>query len=278
MKDVLEQIRHLYSVELKSTSYIGKELGIGRYRIEKIIKESDIEYRYKNKGLKADYFENIDTEEKAYWLGYAWCDGNVNVRPLKTGGIDYCFSVDICERDHTHLYKLKDSLGAINKVEKLKTVKASFTSDKWRYRIRIKNRKFCKILIEKYKMIPYRTDISDLVSDIPKKLIKHFIRGVIDADGSIVLDKNDRAHIQVSVSKEMGEFIRNFLQEEGLVKKVAALTPLYIGGLVDLYKIAYGGQREVLGLLNYLYRDANMYMNRKHDKAITIIKKLEESV
>lgn len=42
------------------------------------------------------YFENIDTEEKAYWLGFLYADGYVNANEDK---IELC----LAEKDFHHL-------------------------------------------------------------------------------------------------------------------------------------------------------------------------------
>lgn len=275
----VEVLKKLYAEDKNSATELSRQFNVSRHTIKKWIEKAGIEFRKKNPDLIIDYFETINTEEKAYWLGYAWCDGNVNVR--KVGKyIEYCLSIDICERDHEHLYKFKDSTKTISKVEKLKAVEAAKTSDEWRYRIRIKNSKFCKILFEKYKMIPYRTKVGNMVEALPKHLIKHFIRGVIDADGSVILTKDSRGgftgQISISVSDEMGMFIRRHLFDEGIVKSVAKLTPLYMGGLLDLYKISYGGNIQIVRLIEYLYVDSNVYMERKYNKAMGIIKTLKE--
>ena len=45
-----------------------------------------------------NYFENIDTKEKAYWLGFIYADGNVN----KAGST---LRINLQGKDHLHLAK-----------------------------------------------------------------------------------------------------------------------------------------------------------------------------
>ena len=33
--------------------------------------------------IDKDYFKVIDTEEKAYWLGFIYADGSISSQPLK---------------------------------------------------------------------------------------------------------------------------------------------------------------------------------------------------
>jgi len=54
------------------------------------------------------YFHHIDTEEKAYWLGFLTADGCIT-----TG---HRISIHLGTIDCSHLYKLKSALNATHKV------------------------------------------------------------------------------------------------------------------------------------------------------------------
>ena len=60
-------------------------------------------YKYNKK-----YFEVIDTEEKAYWLGFIAADGNVRKDFLK-------MRIELNIKDKNHLEKFKKSLDTPNK-------------------------------------------------------------------------------------------------------------------------------------------------------------------
>ena len=52
-------------------------------RVHKAIKDSGIDFRKNGDNLKKytanyNFFEKIDTEEKAYWLGFIAADGHVS--------------------------------------------------------------------------------------------------------------------------------------------------------------------------------------------------------
>ena len=57
-----------------------------------------------------DYFERIDTQEKAYWLGFISADGCVVATPQYPEGSH--LSCPARRRDKGHLVKLKAALGA----------------------------------------------------------------------------------------------------------------------------------------------------------------------
>ena len=70
------------------------------------------------------HFENIDTEEKAYWLGFLYADGYVNANEDK---IELC----LAEKDFHHLEKFKNFIGLPNKICYREATKA------YRYSFRI---------------------------------------------------------------------------------------------------------------------------------------------
>lgn len=193
----------------------------------------------------------------------------------------------MCERDHKHLYKLKESLKASNKVEKLKTVEASYTSDKWRYRIRVKNTEFVHSLYFKYGMIPYRTNVKKLKEHVPSHLMKHFIRGVVDADGSVVLCKSPKRvgkevveHRTISVGiysqRELLDWITEHLFLSNLTYSKRKMTSVHTGGLSDMYSVSIGGNVQAKEVLDYLYGDATIYMDRKYDTYLKIVDYVKE--
>ena len=83
----------------KSINRIANELSIDRNKLSKIMKDTDIEIiRYRRKyALNEAFFEIIDSEEKAYWLGFIAADGCVYRRTL---------SINLNIKDKAHLEKL----------------------------------------------------------------------------------------------------------------------------------------------------------------------------
>lgn len=57
-------------------------------------------------GLREDFFAVIDTEEKAYWLGFAFADGSV----VQTGAGNWTFRVELKWPDRKHLHKLTEAM------------------------------------------------------------------------------------------------------------------------------------------------------------------------
>ena len=83
----------------KSINIIANELSIDRHKLSKIMKDAGIEIiRYRRKyALNETFFEVINSEEKAYWLGFIAADGCVYRRTL---------SINLNIKDKEHLEKL----------------------------------------------------------------------------------------------------------------------------------------------------------------------------
>lgn len=87
--------------------------------------------------------------------------------------------------DYNHLEKLKSFLKSDHDI---KTYKNSFSPEESSISVRlpIANTYFGKVLAEKYGLISHRSDCSKLIKAIPIEFYKDFIRGIVDADGSLI--------------------------------------------------------------------------------------------
>ncbi len=113
----LKEAIELYKKDL-SYLRIGKELGINRKIISKVLKGNGYapKYSFKTTGgvirnykiwrkysFDEDYFEIIDNEHKAYWLGFLYADGYVNSQKSS-------FELRVQEKDLSHLEKFKKDI------------------------------------------------------------------------------------------------------------------------------------------------------------------------
>ena len=75
--------------------------------------------QYINLKFNKNYFDKIDTTDKAYWIGFIWCDGYLNYRN-RNGTESYDFKLSLIEKDINHLNIFKwylDSNHIIRKYE-----------------------------------------------------------------------------------------------------------------------------------------------------------------
>lgn len=233
--------------------------------IRKFLKKNNIHIRNKSEAGQVydfdhDFFKIIDTEEKAYWLGFIYADGNVYLNEELSKSV---FQVCLAQKDKKHVEKLKNSLKSEHKIYK----------DRGNYRFIINNIELCNDLM-KLGVIPRKSLTCGFpTSDqVPDHLIRHFIRGYFDGDGSIFKIKNVWG-FQFVGTKEFLEKINLIFDKMGipnrnLVKekrnKEGKIFYYTVGGIIK-YKNKYKERRRPYFELiyNYLYKDATIYLDRK---------------
>jgi len=107
----------LYFEEKKTIKQIRKEISIGRSSIGKILAKhgggrSNTEMKIDKLDLDATYFKEINTPEKAYWLGFIAADGNVYRNRLQIG---------LAEKDRCHLILFAKAVCYSGKIHEDKT-------------------------------------------------------------------------------------------------------------------------------------------------------------
>jgi len=267
--DISEIIR-LYNSG-KSTIYISKILGVSRGVVSRILKKQSIKMRPCGRQRIYDYdenfFEKIDSEEKAYWLGFIYADGSIQTRVKSlTIGLKYS--------DANHLEKFLNSIKHNGKV--LKRV------DKNGYEsaiISISNKKLVSDL-EKQGVTKNKS-FTLTFPELNNYLIKHFIRGFFDGDGSvwIIEDKYKKRIIKRLAFFVMGtkNIIENILKE--FSKKIKLnKNKIRIEKRTSnpIYHFQYSGTFAAM-IMDYLYSDCKIYLDRKYNlfQKYKIDKKLE---
>ena len=98
-KDKIKKILALYE-DGNSIRTISKIINIERHTISRILKENNYSIDNKKYHSKEDIFKKIDSEEKAYWLGFLYADGYIS--KLSSSVV-----LMIQNRDKEHLEKFK---------------------------------------------------------------------------------------------------------------------------------------------------------------------------
>lgn len=110
-EEKIKYIIYLYDTKKESINKISKENGIDQRTIKSILLKNNIPIRsnnfYKNKSVDSNFFEKIDTQEKAYILGFIYADGC-----LTNGALQIKVSI----KDIGILCKIKYSLKSDHKI------------------------------------------------------------------------------------------------------------------------------------------------------------------
>jgi len=202
-------------------------------------------YKSPKKSCDEEYFKNIDTEEKAYLLGFLTADGCINNNHVVLSSIDF----DI-------ILKFKTAINFVGNTQK-HTPKSGF-GKKDLYIISVPSKTMCKNLAN-FGIIPNKTHHT-FFPEIKKELQKHFIRGVVDGDGCI-----NKYHFSVLGNHLLISEISNILVKEcNLIKKELVVNNKNTPNIVF---IAYYKKLDIKKIIEYLYKDSTIYLERKFEKA-----------
>jgi hypothetical protein len=115
--------------------------------------------------------------------------------------------------------------------------------------------------LEKFNIVPRKTFIYSVTNIVKySSLANHFIRGYIDGDGSYYCNKNTM-HVEVKGTYDTLLFIK-----ETFDKLVSKKISNKIRKINNIYSLCYGGNICVKEIVNYIYKDANTYLERKYNK------------
>lgn len=197
--------------------------------------------------LDEKVFDIIDTEEKAYWLGFLYADGCVH-----ENSNDISLSLSIV--DINHLEKFKTFLSTNRSV---RTYSKKIGADYSKLVATSANMK--ESLIRK-GCVPNKTIILTF-PDLNDDLILHFIRGYFDGDGSITY---------VSTQKEYKFRICGTYEFLSSIKEILNINnPLrqrWPERNINNWEIDIGGNVQVYKKLKLLYENSTIYLDRKFDR------------
>ena len=257
-------LEYSFNNPYSSTRDIANIFGVSKDIVTNLIKRYGNRKPKKLEKFNRDFFNKIDTEEKAYWLGFLYADGSVSLKN-KGGALE----LGLAKIDENHLYKFCDSVGKERKVSN-KIVKLE-DKEFEAVRLHLCSYEMATDLINlgctQNKSLTLNFPTEDKV---PNYLIRHFIRGYIEGDGCIGLYYG-RIHFSVIGTK-------NFLN--GMIKTFN--ENLKDIGVLNLHKqdkrfkndvttsISKSGEY-ALKILNYLYEDCTIYLDRKYEKYLEIV-------
>jgi hypothetical protein len=195
------------------------------------------------------YFDVIDTEDKAYFLGLLFADGNVYMKRNRV-------QITLANEDSYILDKFSQCINSSAKLYLDREIYSKLILD---------SKPLCQSLI-KLGCIERKSLTLKFPSEeqVPKHLLHHFIRGYFDGDGHISKDKRlvkPYYHINITSSEGFIQSLRDELVENGIVP----------GGTYKRYKEKEVSAHTIMVksksakvFLDYLYKDATIFLTRKH--------------
>lgn len=261
--------RRKYKIKNEQIKWADKEkTRIDKWRGEKICIYCGKKFQYTSKNIHQKYcsvicqvknrahkvnesfFDKIDSESKAYFLGLMFSDGNISSKK---------HYINIASNDKGLIETCKNLLETDSPIH---------SYQKYFYLI-ICNRNLHKSLRD--LGILTRKSWKELsIPSIPKKLIRHFLRGIYDGDGSFYLDKRENnRYIYLCASLTCGSY--QFIEQiKNLVETQLNITFHQIrfdnkGENKGSYQLRLSRQIDLKKFTNYLYQDATYYLKRKYN-------------
>lgn len=211
--------------------------------------------------VNQDYFEVIDNEWKAYWLGFLYADGCVTIK--KDGGkVKNSLSISLKVEDKEHVQKFLNSVQSDTIVRECKTNYKDYYSAK----ATINNQKICRDLYNQ-GCTPKKT-FTLKFPNLRDDLIRHFVRGYFDGDGCISINKKNKSVIVSFVGTE--DILENITQI--FMKECGAIHPVFQknGYKNNIVSVGWGNIYTCKKIYQYLYKDCNIYLDRKLKKFDTV--------
>lgn len=193
--------------------------------------------------VNENFFENIDDEIKAYWLGFLMGDGYQN---------GYEIVVNLSEKDVEHLYYFKKHIDSEHPINNNVKNTAS---------LRIGSKKLCESL-KKLGCIQAKTFCATFPL-MQSNFERHFIRGVFDADGCMYVSKKWQCRWSIySASPPLLNSIIIILKNNNINCRLVKSTQIEICKKTEIRK-----------LYDFIYNESTICLNRKKLKFIHGISK-----
>lgn len=247
MNDKYELGREMY-LNGNSICKISKELKISRSRFSTYLKQQGIEVNPMphKKNIQEDIFEVINTEEKAYRLGFMYADGCVGNKDRTD------IELSLAIKDLHHIEKFKEFLKRNGKI----------LIDDIRCRISFKNKHIHKSLIN-LGCVPKKSLILTFPSTdkVPKNLQRHFIRGYFDGDGCFC---NTKKTFEISIIGTQ-DMLQNICEISNIDKhKIYSINTKSS----EVKRIVLGSKKDIENFLDFIYQKSNISLDRKYEKYI----------
>jgi hypothetical protein len=245
----------------KSIAQLSKENDISKSYLENIFKNIDIYLRSPSErccklGKDETYFDFLDNQDKLYILGLLFADGYNS------------------ETRHTIKLSLKEEdMYILEKINKLLKSERNI-----KYTLNKKYMKYYPALVISNKKLSDRlrdlgvVQNKSLILKYPSfiennEMLRHFLRGYIDGDGYIgynTANKKCKVSIDIKGTYDLLSNIQNKLID------IFSISKTKIKMIGNIYEFKISQRYKIELILDWIYKDANLYLSRKYEKYIMI--------
>lgn len=226
---------------------ISKRLGISRNTVSEILKNNNIIIKgrkgYHKYSFNEGYFDKIDNEHKAYWLGWLFSDGynqqNKNTVKLQIQAKDKKI-LELFKKDINYNGPIRNTSNNQNLI--------FLISAKFSYRL------------AQLGCIQNKSLVLKWPNELSENLVRHFIRGYFDGDGCIS-GKGNYFQLTVISTENICNKINEYFTPLIGVKKLENHPN---NNITKRYRI--GGNKQIKKLYDYMYNNSTVCLERKKKK------------
>lgn len=280
LSEEIEEMINLYINSDLTTVDLSKIYRISQSSVYAHLKRRDIQIRSWNftsrKPHKAyykyhcneNYFDSIDTEDKAYFFGLLFADGNISI--LNTNSMSMRIMLQECDKDILLSFlRCIESNHPLKYDNKQSSKNYGILNVNPQYRIGIQHLHFCKTLIS-YGMVPKKSFVKqfpEVILNSNEDIIRHFIRGYFDGNGCIYFKyRNDglirSAMFSIVSTLDMCNVMRDIIYNKTGVN--CKLRKNSKHEYSTIHSITVTSINETYKILCYLYDNSNFYLDRKY--------------
>lgn len=198
-------------------------------------------------------FDIIDTEHKAYWLGFILADGCI----AKSAGTRRAFRLSLQKRDEPHIHKITEFLNYKGRLY------PDNRNNHPRMCLVFNSVRLCSKLCEHGWLEFKNSGNYKIIEQVPDHLFNHFVRGYFDGDGSITRSKKklDWYAAIVGPHEKTLEYISKRVADAICVER-------NVRPHRTIFKIVWNGKHQLTKFLEWLYNDSTVHLERKMTKVI----------
>lgn len=229
-----------------------------KHGIQKSISESKRKYT-----LNENYFDEIDTPNKAYILGFLYADGYNN-------RINNSIVLSLSKNDREILEKISEEVGSNKPLFESDYVNTNDGIDRHMLILTMASKHMCESL-EKWGLTQNKTFTITFPDFLREDLIPHFVRGYFDGDGCAcsTTDKGKpKFQITLMSSTQFCNGLVDYLETQNIHFHIN--QPLRKSEKNKI--VRSGSNKELPKFINLIYKDADLYLNRKRNKCYAYLK------
>lgn len=210
-----------------------------------------------NRHIKSDYFSSIDSSEKAYWLGFLFTDGSVD-HYGPTGRI----RLQLQERDLKTLEQFKQDLGLECKIIYDRRPNSTCCSVEF-----VDEQIFNDL--NKYNIVPNKTYEIDKIpfEQIPEQFLSDFTLGLFDGDGNLYCSDDFSKDVVFGYTAYHKSEVEDF---QYLINKLTNISTKNKAYFTSAWHVQWRGRKQVLSILDILYKNSPRFLKRKYDIYIAL--------